>query len=339
MAPRDKAQPADLNPADDAVARMSKVLDLLSPDESTIGLAVSGGPDSLALLLLAAAARPGRVEAASVDHGLREDSRKEAEMVADLCARLGVPHEILTIEWKKKPASGIQERARKKRYSALGDWAKRRGIAAVATAHHEEDQAETLLMRLVRGAGVRGLAGMRARRQVAGTGLAILRPLLRWRRQELADICAKAGIEPASDPSNDDPQFERVRVRKTLGDVDWLDAAGLAKSAGYLSQADQALRWAAKQEYDRRVSEDNQVITFDPAGLPDELRRRIVKTIVDRLKTEGKAEPLRGRELNHLINVLANGEQATLRGVLCGGGPSWRFARAPARKAGPAAKR
>ena len=92
---------------------------------------MSGGPDSLALLLLAAEARPGEVEAASVDHALRPESRAEADMVAKLCERLGVPHTILTAEWDEKPESAIQERARMMRYRLLGQWANERGIKAL----------------------------------------------------------------------------------------------------------------------------------------------------------------------------------------------------------------
>src|SRR3954453_16959972 len=143
------------------VDRFRKSLDpLLAPDER-IGIAVSGGPDSLALLLLAASARPGKIEAATVDHTLREASRGEAEMVARVCAKLNVPHAILTAEWEQKPTTAIQERARNERYRLLARWAEDQGLVAIATAHHADDQAETLVMRLARGAGVRGLAGMK----------------------------------------------------------------------------------------------------------------------------------------------------------------------------------
>lgn len=323
----------DFKPSKEAVDRFSKAIGLLAKDGQTVGLAVSGGPDSVALLLLAAAARPGKVEAATVDHGLRDGSRQEAEMVAELCKTLGVPHEILTVEWAKKPTSAIQERARMRRYMALSEWAQARKIDVVAAAHHVEDQAETLLMRLVRGSGVRGLAGMRAIRNFPGSNIALARPLLRWTRAELGDICAQAGVEPAIDPSNSDPKFERVRVRETLAETEWLDPVGLARSATYLTQADEALRWATAQEWDKRVTEADSVFTLDPAGLPNELRRRIVQLIVGKLKSEGREVDLRGRELDQLLLALIRGRQATLRGVLCGGGEIWRFAKAPKRKA------
>src|SRR5215207_1808786 len=137
-------------------------LDALSARGERIGIAVSGGADSLALLLLAAAARPGAVEAATVDHALRRGSREEAEMVANVCAGLGVDHAVLTADWPEPPTSAIQERARDMRYRLLVAWLAERGLSALAAAHHADDQAETLVMRLNRGAGIRGLAAMRA---------------------------------------------------------------------------------------------------------------------------------------------------------------------------------
>src|SRR3954447_19163155 len=113
------------------VERFRADLDALSAPGERIGVAVSGGPDSLALLLLAAAARTGNVEAATVDHALREESRAEAEMVGALCERLGVPHAILTAEWPEKPQSGIQQRARQARYRLLGRWAQEKGLGAL----------------------------------------------------------------------------------------------------------------------------------------------------------------------------------------------------------------
>src|SRR4051812_25103845 len=113
-----------------AVDRFGRDLDTLVQPGARIGVAVSGGPDSLALLLLLAAVRPGLVEAATVDHALRPESQAEAEMVARLCDRLGVPHATLKIEWKKRPEAAIQERARTARYRLLGAWAKEEGLGA-----------------------------------------------------------------------------------------------------------------------------------------------------------------------------------------------------------------
>src|SRR3982751_3009212 len=151
------------------LARFHSDLDEWIPVGRRIGIAVSGGPDSLALLLVAAAARPGRIEAATVDHGLRADSGLEAEMVGRVCRDIGVPHAILTIDWADNPETAIQERAREERYRALGEWVSKQGLDALSTAHHADDQAETLVMRLNRGSGVRGLACMRAVSRVPGS--------------------------------------------------------------------------------------------------------------------------------------------------------------------------
>src|SRR5437764_354548 len=113
------------------VERFSADIDALIAPGARIGVAVSGGPDSLALLLLAASARSAQIEAASVDHALRKGSRAEAELVASVCAALGVPHAILTAEWSEKPITAIQERAREERYRLLADWTKDRGLDAI----------------------------------------------------------------------------------------------------------------------------------------------------------------------------------------------------------------
>src|SRR5215212_9639633 len=225
------------------VQRFSVDLDGLVSREGRIGVAVSGGPDSLALLLLAAAARPGLVEAATVDHGLRPESRAEAEMVAAVCERIAVRHEILKVEWKKSADRNLQARAREARYQKLGDWAHKRRLTAVATAHHLDDQAETLLMRLARGAGVGGLGATRARRPLV-KGVKLVRPLLGWRKAELAALVASAGVKPVDDPSNRDPRYDRVQMREWLRRAEWANPERLAASAAWLNEADEALDWA-----------------------------------------------------------------------------------------------
>src|SRR5690348_17648763 len=121
----------ELRPETATMERFRRDLDALVGADATIGIAVSGGPDSLALLLMAAEARPMSVEAATVDHALRPESRAEAEFVAGVCERLGVPHAILTANWKQKPETALQERARAMRYRLLGAWARERGLSAV----------------------------------------------------------------------------------------------------------------------------------------------------------------------------------------------------------------
>jgi tRNA(Ile)-lysidine synthase len=321
-----------LVPDPDLVDRFGRELNLLIASDQPIGIAVSGGPDSLALLLLAAAARPGLVEAATVDHALRAESHAEAEAVAAICGTLGVPHSILTVEWKQRPESAIQERARNARYRLLGKWAGQRGLKALVTGHHADDQAETLVMRLLRGAGVKGLAGMRRLAKAPRAQLAVLRPLLGWRRSELEKLCADAGLTPVDDPSNADRQFERVRIRQALAGADWFDPRAVALSATNLAEADSALQWAAAQEWKRGVTNGGGQLTYRPADAPREIRRRIARRAILALASEGSGD-LRGPALEKVLTALGAGRKATLRGVVCiGGAQEWRFAKAPPRR-------
>ena len=314
------------------VDRFRADLEPLIEPGTRFGVAVSGGPDSLALLLLAASARPGEFEAATVDHGLRPESGAEAEMVANLCEEMDVPHAILAIEWDLPPASAIQEQARAVRYGAIAAWMHDRDIGALLTAHHLDDQAETLVMRLNRGSGVRGLAGMRRKSKAPGyPDLALLRPLLSWRRAELERICSEAGVEPVSDPSNLDERFERVRIRRALAAADWLDPEALARSAENLGWSDEALDWATGQVWAGFVEVGDDEIVYRDPGAPRDILRRIVAQAIAQLGNEGEPDDLRGRELEGLLSALEGAKTTTLRGVRCSGGPRWTFSRAAPR--------
>ena len=188
-------------------------------------LAVSGGPDSTALMLMAArwaaaAGRP-RMEVATVDHAMRAGSRGEAEGVAALARRLGLTHHLL--EWRgPKPLSRIQERARLARYQLLGACAQEIGADFLLTAHHADDQAETVLFRLIRGSGIGGLGGMPS--AAAKDHVTLARPFLALRKAELVAFCEASGETYARDPSNADPRFARTHLRKL---ADLLAAEGL----------------------------------------------------------------------------------------------------------------
>jgi tRNA(Ile)-lysidine synthase len=290
-----------------------------------LGVAVSGGPDSLALLILAASAFPEWVEAATVDHGLRRDSRGEAGFVADICARLDVPHEILEVEVAAAD-EGLQAAARDARYAALEAWAVRRDIPFILTAHHADDQAETLLMRLQRGAGLAGLAGVRPKRALGNA--TILRPLLGWRRSELAMIVEQAGIEPVQDPSNRDPRFDRVRMRGRLTEAPWLDAQALARSAGALAESEDALAWMTERLWRERAERTPKAVLLDACGLPPELIRRLLLRALHESAPDAR---LRGEKVQRLMQALGEGRTATLAGVKCSGGQHWRFEPAPPR--------
>jgi len=317
---------------DATIDRFKSDLDALIEPGARLGLAVSGGPDSLALLVLAAAARAGEVEAATVDHGLREGGRAEAEAVAGHCERLGVPHSILAIQWDLPPTSAIQEQARAVRYGALATWTRERELTALLTGHHLDDQAETLLMRLNRGSGVRGLAGIRRTGVVPGDPeLPLLRPLLGWRRSELEEVCEQGGLSPAIDPSNFDDRHERVRIRGAIATNGWLDVQALARSADNLASADEALIWAADREWADFVDIFDDEIVYRASTAPTEIIRRIVARAIAELGTEGVPEDLRGRELDRLIADLRGCNTTTLRGVRCMGGAEWRFSRSAPR--------
>ena len=318
-------------PEQSLVDRFRADLDALISPAEPIGIAVSGGPDSLALLLLAAAARPGRIEAATVDHGLRSEARAESLAVASICERLGVPHSILTASWSEPPQSAIQERARRKRYRLLSYWVEERRLGALATGHHADDQAETFLMRLARGSGVRGLAAMRSRSIATGSHVPLVRPLLGWRRSELEQLCSAMGVTPVADPSNEDEKFERVRVRQGLTEAEWLDPSAIARSASILGDADSALDWATRMEWKSSVLQKRDGLYFRPGDVPVEILRRIIAKAVRRLATEGEPE-LRGREVDQILRTLRDGGTATIRGVRCDGGHEWRFTAAPPRR-------
>ena len=323
-------------PAPDLIERFRRELDSLVsagalPADARLGLAVSGGPDSLALLLLAAAARPGQLEVATIDHDLRPESRSEAETVGEICKKLELPFAILTIKWKQKPTTALQERARNARYRLLSAWARERKLGGVMTGHHLDDQVETFVMRLQRGAGIKGLAAMRRAVPMPGSDVPLLRPLLGWRRAELEDVCAGAGITPISDPSNENEKFERVRIRRALAGLPGLDVPAVGKSLVHLTQADSALHWAAMQEWNRAVRLDDGQIAYRPDGRPHEISRRIVARAIANLASEGRASELRGSEVDRLLTALRSGRKATLRGVLCTGGEEWRFVPAPNR--------
>lgn len=203
-----------------------------------LGIAVSGGVDSLALLLLARATFPdARIEAATVDHGLRPESADEAAMVAQLCARIGIVHATLRV---RLAPGNIQAQAREARYAALHRWMSERGLKALLTAHQRDDQVETMIMRLNRASGLEGLAAISRLRVLSSPGLEdlpVLRPLLSWSRSRLAGLVAEAGLTAVDDPSNSDDRFDRARLRVQLADADWIDRDAWQSSGRLLSEA------------------------------------------------------------------------------------------------------
>lgn len=321
-----------LTPAPHLVKRFRENLEALAGTSvPRLGLAVSGGPDSLAMLLLAAAAYPG-AEAATVDHRLRPENADEAAAVATLCAALGIRHETLRVE-VALTGEGLQSAARHARYAALGEWASRRSLPALLTAHHADDQAETLLMRLARGSGLPGLASIRARRSEGA--IEIVRPLLGWTRATLRTVIDDAGLTSADDPSNRSPDHDRTHVRALLTDTPLLDPERLAASASHLANCEDALDWAAACEWKvRHGIEKPGSHSIAVVDLPRELRRRLAARAIDEVRREnGLAADWRRDGIGRLLDRLDMGATATLAHVKCSGGPVWRFQATPPRRA------
>ena len=301
----------------DQAARFAAEIERLWPGSGKLGLAVSGGPDSLALLLLADAAIQGRIAVATVDHGLRPEAAEECEMVARVCAERNIPCEVLTVEVRD---GNLQAAARGARYAALGDWATRMGLAALATAHHADDQVETLVMRLNRASGLGGLAGVRSRGVIPGTTVPLIRPLLAWRRGELASLVARAGLQPAQDPSNANDCYDRVRIRKALAAADWLDAEAVAASAAHLGDAEEAIEWILERVWAENVAIFDAGLRYLP-GAPKAVALRVVARII-----AGFGRSPRGAAVARLVEDLQAGLGGNVAGVAASiEGGEWVF--------------
>jgi tRNA(Ile)-lysidine synthase len=278
-------------------------------------LAVSGGADSMALLYLAARWRQLAPDLApefhvlTVDHGLRPEARAEAQRVAAAAASHDMSHAVLT--WRaRETTSRLQERARIARYDLMSDHCRKRGIGRLATAHHLDDQAETVLMRLARGSGVDGLAAIPKRSFWAGVEIA--RPLLDVSKSRLVATLRDAGQAWSEDPSNRSDAFERNRVRAALVQLEGLgfDAARLALTARRMRRAQKALETST----DKFLT---NTLTLYEAGFcamqmeqisaaPDEIALRALSRIV--MAVGGQAAPPRLQRLENLLAALKGDE-------------------------------
>jgi tRNA(Ile)-lysidine synthase len=263
-------------------------------DAPGILLAVSGGPDSTALLWLAARwrkAAKARLTAVTVDHGLRKEAKREAAAVGELAKKLGVPHRV--VKWAgAKPQSGIQQAARQARYALLASAAKKTGATLILTAHTLDDQAETVLMRMARGSGMSGLAGMSRASQLEG--LTLLRPFLDIPKTRLVATCKAAKIAYADDPSNLDPKFTRARLRPLMAllAAEGLDARRLSMLARRLRRAEAAIEAVVERAVMQWPGADG--ITLIPGAgfmsLPPEVGLRLLGRAIARHATEGPVE-------------------------------------------------
>ncbi|MBR0897019.1 tRNA lysidine(34) synthetase TilS [Bradyrhizobium tropiciagri] len=281
-----------------------------------IVLAVSGGPDSVALMWLVARwrralARGPRLVAVTVDHGLRPEAAREARDVKRLARSLDLPHH--TLRWNgSKPRTGVPAAAREARYRLLTHAARKHGATHILTAHTRDDQAETLLMRMLRGSGVAGLSAMA--RETERDGVLLARPLLDISKAQLIATLKKARIGFADDPTNRDVSFTRPRLRALMPLLaeEGGDARNLARLAARIARANAALEVLVDgaERYLALKSEDRSGAGFDAAlfaVMPDEIRLRLLKRAIDRTGHEGPAELGKVETLLAAVDEALNG--------------------------------
>ncbi|MBL4639918.1 MAG: tRNA lysidine(34) synthetase TilS, partial [Kordiimonadaceae bacterium] len=257
--------------------------------EGKVAVAVSGGADSMCLLALTAASFD--VTAITVDHALRDGSAAEADWVARYCAANNIPHVTLTWEGDK-PTANIQAGARDARYSLMMNWCREKHVQYIATAHHQDDQAETVLLRLARGSGVYGLAGMAPTRDL-GDGIILVRPLLDVPKKDLLDTLGDIGQDWLEDPSNQSEAYDRVRIRNFLKapPVEGLSAKRIAATAARMRRSRDALEYYEGQWLKTAVTvHDEAYIFLKPSLLssePEEVVLRGLASICRHVSGEG----------------------------------------------------
>jgi tRNA(Ile)-lysidine synthase len=293
-----------------------------------IVLAVSGGPDSMALMWLAARwrralTRGPKLIAVTVDHGLRPEAAREARDVKRLARELDLPHR--TLRWTgAKPKAGLPAAARAARYRLLAQAARASGATHILTAHTRDDQAETLLMRMLRGSGIAGLAAMARESEREGVWLA--RPLLDVPKSQLVATLNKAKLVFADDPTNRDAAYTRPRLRALMPALaeEGGDSRNLARLASRLARANAALEVlvdGAERYLALRDRNDASRFGFDAsafAGLPEEIRLRLLKRAIDRVGHEGSAELGKLEALLSALDRANTGGPSRLKQTLAG---------------------
>jgi tRNA(Ile)-lysidine synthase len=293
-------------------------------------LAISGGPDSTALMVLAARWRNAlktkpKLIAITVDHGLRKEAKREAAAVAKLARKLGLTHR--TLRWSgKKPTAGLQQAARGARYKLLAEVARKDKAAHILTAHTLDDQAETVLIRMSRGSGLRGLAAMQrvSRLDAGAPPLQLVRPLLEVPKVRLIATCKAAKVAYADDPSNRDPRFTRSRLRELMPALarEGLTARRLAVLAQRLRRAERALETAvdrAERDIASRAGESAIVLETQAfARLPAEIALRLLGRAVAGTGDEGPVELAKLESLNAELKSAQNRAEPRFRRTLAG---------------------
>jgi len=294
-------------------------------------IAVSGGPDSTALLVLAARwakrlKRAPKLIAVTVDHGLRAEAAREAAAVKRLARVLGVTHR--TLRWRgRKPKSGLQEAARIARYRLLAQAAAAAGCAHILTAHTLDDQAETVLFRLARGSGLVGLAGMAHASPLPLGGLGaifLVRPLLHIPKARLIATLKAARVPYSEDPSNRDPRFTRARLRTLMPALarEGLDARGLARLAARMRRAEATVEFAvaaAREALAPGLWRYGDPVVFEAARfaeLPAEVALRLLGRAIAHAGDEGPVELAKLEVLYEALRQAHSRLRRTLAGAL-----------------------
>ncbi len=282
-----------------------------------IGVAVSGGGDSMALLHLMArsqAARGGTLRAVTVDHRLRPEAAAEARFVAGFCESVGIGHD--TLVWEHGEIIGnLSDQARRARYGLISDWAKALGISHVVIGHTADDLAETFVMELARQAGIDGLAAMRPDWEAAGIHWA--RPLLSVERAALRDYLMRHGINWIEDPTNEDDAYQRVKARRALAELVPLGITveGIATVAGHLAAARADLVQLARRAAEDIATTDAGEVIFDrepwQAVGRDTQRRLLVAAL---RWVSGADYAPRAAQIARLDAAIGQGRDATLWG-------------------------
>ena len=286
-------------------------------------------------MLLVAHAAGFDCHVATVNHGLRAEAASECRLVEDLCGTLDVPCTVIDIMLAK---GNVQQEARRARYEALADWATREGLGTILTAHHADDQAETLLMRLNRGSGLAGLAGVRERRMIEGTDIELARPLLGFRRSELQGLIDGAGVAVADDPSNRDTAYDRVRVRQHLEQSDWIDVDGLARSASLIEESWSMVEELATEDVSEHAERRGEAFTYDPFAASG-IERVPVWIEVARMIAGDLGVTLARGDAAKIVAALQDARKVNVGGLSAEviedqGAKIWSFRREPPRRTG-----
>jgi tRNA(Ile)-lysidine synthase len=326
-----------------AARACARALDILAPSQGPLAVAVSGGSDSTALLLLAhdwATTRRRTLVAATVDHGLRPEAAAEAEAVAALCLRLGIAH--TTLRWRPEGAVS-QADARTARHRLLALWAKSESASSIAIGHTQDDRIETFLIRARAGSFWHGLAGPAPRSPSPiwpeGDGLRLIRPLLGQPRAALRQTLAALGQGWIEDPSNAAERYERVRMRRIAAALTHESRAAILRSMDRLAVLRAATLAGAREALGGLVEPAAAGFRLEAAGfrrLGSQIRLRLAEALV--LAAGGASGPLKSDALARLVQRMEQGlgRATTLAGAKVAERGGWvAFTMAPPRRTAP----